>query len=107
MDASGSTTTHLDRGAVAARRAALAARVDDLADERQQVAQAVESMLPGWRGAAAESFRGRWDEWRDGADAVIATLRASLVALDLACADLDGADRAADLTSARLQGRLG
>lgn len=107
MDVSGTSTIHLDRAGVAARRAALAARVDDLTDQRREVAHAVESMLPGWRGAAAESFRTRWDEWREGADAVIAALGADLAALDLAAADLDGADAASGLTSARLQGRLG
>lgn len=106
MDVSGAAL-HLDHAGVANRREALATRVDDLAEQRRQVARAVEAMLPGWRGAAAEEFRARWEAWRDGADGVVAALGASLTVLDLACADLLRADDAADLTSSRLRGRLG
>ena len=107
MDVSGTSTLHLDRAGVAARRDSLAARVADLADQRRQVQQSVEAMLPGWRGAAADGFCSRWQEWRDGADGVIAALGASLDALDLACADLDAADHSRRAASSRLQGRLG
>lgn len=106
MDVSGAAL-HLDHAGVASRREALATRVDDLAEQRRQVARAVEAMLPGWRGAAADSFRSQWEDWRDGADAVVAALDASLAALDLACADLGAADTTSVLGAARLQGRLG
>ena len=106
MDVSG-TTLHLDRAGVAARHRALSARAVDLADEQQRLAEVVRAMLDGWRGDAADAFRGHWEDWRDGAEGVVAALGARLDAVDLACADLDASDAASAVSSSRLRGRLG
>ena len=106
MDVSG-PRLHLDHAGLTARRATLAARLEDLVDERLRVAEDVDSLLRGWRGVAADELRAHWHDWRGGADGVLAALGASLEALDLARADLGGADVRSSAGSTRLAGRLG
>ena len=106
MDVSG-PRLHLDHAGLSAHRAALAARLEDLVDERLRIAEDVDSLLHGWRGVAADELRVHWHDWRHGADGVLAALGASLEALDLARADLDGADVGSSARSARMAGRLG
>lgn len=98
---------HLDHAGLAARRATLAARLVDLVDERVRIAEDVDSLLRGWRGVAADELRAHWHDWREGADGVLVALGASLEALDLTRADLDGADVSSSARSARIVGRLG
>lgn len=82
-------------------------RVGDLAARRSEVGDAVDGLLRGWRGEAADIFRTHWEAWRDGADAVIDDLRHDVAALSLAQADLHQGDSGSSHTSTRLQGRLG
>ena len=106
MDLSG-TTLQLDRAGLAVRHEALSARVADLAAEQHALAQAVGPVLEGWRGDAADAFRAYWQDWRDGAQGVVAAIGADLDAVTLACAEIVGSDTASEASSARLIGRLG
>lgn len=101
------SVVQLDAARFAASSRALGDRVADLAARRAEAADAVEALLCGWRGEAAEAFRTHWESWRDGADEVIDDLRRNVAALSLARDDLDRGDSRAADSSHHLQGRLG
>ncbi|WP_159081279.1 WXG100 family type VII secretion target [Nocardioides sediminis] len=83
------------------------ARAADMATRRAQVGAAVDALLSTWHGAAAERFAGLWEEWRDGADTVIAGLSTSAVALRAARDDVTLADTSSSETHDLLATRLG
>ncbi|HXH78961.1 WXG100 family type VII secretion target [Nocardioides sp.] len=92
---------HLSVGA-----AAVDARAADMAARRTHIEASVDALLASWHGDAADRFARLWEEWRTGADDVIAGLTAGAVALrsardDLCAADASSSD-AHDLLSRRL-----
>jgi WXG100 family type VII secretion target len=86
---------------------ALEARAADMATRRTQVEASVDALLSGWRGAAADRFAGLWEEWRTGADGVIAGLSASAAAVRAARDDVSLADSSSSETHLLLAQRLG
>lgn len=93
---------HLSLGADA-----METRAADMATRRTHIEASVDALLATWHGDAADRFAGLWEEWRSGADGVIASLAASAVALRAARDDVAGADTSASETHDRLAGRLG
>ena len=85
---------------------AVEARAADMVTRRTHIEASVDSLLATWHGDAADRFALLWEEWRDGADDVIAGLAASAAALRAARDDVAGADgtssEAHDLLSRRL-----
>jgi WXG100 family type VII secretion target len=86
---------------------AVEARAADMATRRTRIQASVDALLAGWHGAAADRFAGLWEEWRTGADSVIAGLASSAVALRSARDDVSLADGSSSETHAALGGRLG
>jgi WXG100 family type VII secretion target len=86
---------------------AVEARAADMATRRTQIEASVETLLATWHGDAAGRFALLWEEWRDGADGVIAGLGASAVALRAARDDVSGADGTSSEAHHRLSRRLG
>lgn len=97
----------IDTARFTAGSQALGDRVADLAARRGGVGDAVDHLLRGWRGEAADAFRTHWEAWRDGADEVIDDLRRDVASLSLVRADLDRGDARSTDASTRLSGRLG
>lgn len=100
-------TIKMDQTTLGAGADALAERAADLARAREEVAGAVEAMLAGWRGPAADRFAALWEEWRAAADEVVGSLDGGVAALRLARQDLVAADDASGVRHQRLAGRLG
>jgi uncharacterized protein YukE len=100
-------TIGLDHVRMTAGADALAARAEEMADARAEVAAAVAALLAGWRGPAAERFAGLWEDWCRGADHVVASLAGDVAALRLAHHDLTASDDTAGARHDRLAGRLG
>jgi WXG100 family type VII secretion target len=86
---------------------AVEARATDMAARRARIQASVDVLLATWHGDAADRFAGLWEEWRTGADSVIAGLAASAVALRAARDDVSSADASSTETYDRLAGRLG
>lgn len=86
---------------------AVEVRAADMATRRTQIEASVDALLASWHGAAADRFASLWEEWRDGADGVIAGLAASAVALRAARDDLSLADASSSQAHAHLARRLG
>ena len=86
---------------------AIEARAADMATRRARIEASVDDLLAGWHGDAAHRFAGLWEEWRAGADGVIAGLAASAGALRTARDDVSLADASSSGTHDRLAGRLG
>ena len=101
------STVHLDQARFVASSQALAERLAALTVRRHEVGNAVDALLFGWHGETATTFTTLWESWRESADQVIDDLRRAIGALDLAAADLRGADQVAVGESTRLHGRLG
>lgn len=82
------------------------ARANDMVSRRAHIEASVDALLRSWHGDAADRFARLWEEWRTGADDVIAGLVAGAVALRSARDDLCAADvsssEAHDLLSRRL-----
>ena len=97
----------IDTARFTAGSQALGERVVDLAARRDEVGDAVDHLLRGWRGEAAIAFRARWEAWRDGADEVIDDLRRDVASLSVVRADLHHVDAESSAASTRLSGRLG
>jgi WXG100 family type VII secretion target len=96
----------LDRAAHAAASSDLAARLAGLDERRRSAELAIDVLLSSWCGEAATHFASRWQEWDAGARDVIDALSALLGAVDLARADVDGADASGAEAAERLLGRL-
>jgi WXG100 family type VII secretion target len=86
---------------------AVEARAADMATRRAEIEASVDGLLAGWRGDAASRFADLWEEWRTGADEVIANLSASSVALRSARDDVSLADASSSVTHELLSRRLG
>lgn len=97
----------LDHARFTAGADALAARAEEMADARGEVAAAVAALLAGWRGPAAERFAGLWEDWCRGADDVAGALAGGVAALRLVHQELAAADDAVAVHHDRLAGRLG
>ena len=102
-----SGTLQLDPARFGAGRRALTDRLADLTARRTEVGEAVDALLRGLRGEAADSFRVGWEEWRAAADEVIAGLGRQLSALAAVDADVVRSDDDAAVAAAGLRGRLG
>ena len=97
----------LDPAHLALGADAVEARAADMAARRARIEASVEALLAGWHGDAAARFARLWEEWRTGADGVIAGLAASAVALRSARDDASTADASASGTHDLLCRRLG
>jgi WXG100 family type VII secretion target len=86
---------------------AIQARADEMAVRRTHIEASVDSLLATWRGDAASRFAALWEEWRDGADTVIAGLSAGAVAVRDVRDDLCGADSRSSEIHDLLSRRLG
>ncbi len=86
---------------------AVEARAADMATRRTRIEASVDALLATWHGDAADRFAVLWEEWRSGADGVIAGLAASAVALRAARDDVSSTDASSSETHDRLAGRLG
>ena len=86
---------------------AVEARAADMTTRRTQIEASVDALLAGWHGAAADRFDGLWEEWRDGADRVIAGLAASAISLRAARDEVSLADASSSETHSHLARRLG
>lgn len=78
-----------------------------MATRRTQIEASVDALLSTWHGAAADRFAELWDDWRDGADTVIAGLSSSAVALRAARDDATLADTSSSESHDLLARRLG
>jgi WXG100 family type VII secretion target len=79
----------------------------DLVAERRSLAGTVDGLLGGgWSGVAADEYRQAWNEWRDGADQVLAALHASSELMGQTRAAYLSGDDASVATTAPLQARL-
>lgn len=100
-----------DAAALARAQAMIADIAADLVKERAALDRSVSGLLgAGWSGAAAEEYRQAWDDWRQGADEVLAALRTESELLGSTRAAYLASDDASVRTSlpisARLQDRL-
>ena len=86
---------------------AVEARAADMAARRTQIEASVDALLAGWHGAAADRFAQLWEEWRGGADGVIAGLASSAGALRSARDDVSLVDTSSSETHSLLSRRLG
>ena len=86
---------------------AVEARAADMATRRTRIGASVDALLATWHGDAADRFAGLWEEWRSGADGVIAGLASSAVALRAAHDDVLSTEVSSSETHDRLAGRLG
>jgi uncharacterized protein YukE len=102
-----SGTIVLDADSQAATCHDLRSRLADLEERRSAAARTVAALLETWHGAAAAGFGERWEQWDEGAAAVMESLGASLAALDLARADVLATDARRGESAAVLAGRLG
>ncbi|MCF6376462.1 WXG100 family type VII secretion target [Nocardioides KLBMP 9356] len=89
----------------AASTADLRDRLEDLDARRRRADHSIEAVLASWRGSAADAFRERWEEWSRATAAVVDDLAAAAQALDLARADLVGADVASAGATRRVEER--
>ena len=103
MILSGSVTLHMADHAAATDD--LRARLGDLDARRRRADRSIEAVLASWRGAAADAFRETWEGWSSATASLVDDLAAAAQALDLARADLAGADAASSGSSRRLEGR--
>ena len=102
-----SGTVTLDPAAHATSTDSLRTRLSDLEERRLSAGRSIELVLATWRGEAAETFRGKWEEWDRGAQEVIDQLRHSLAALDQFRSAMTGVDGVSAEAATRLGGRLG
>lgn len=86
----------------AATTAELRARLEDLDVRRRRADRSIEAVLATWRGAAADAFRARWEEWSAATAGVVDDLAVAAQALDLARADAVGADASSEQRTRRL-----
>jgi WXG100 family type VII secretion target len=86
---------------------AVEARAADMATRRTQIGVSVDALLSTWHGAAADRFAALWQDWRDGADTVIAGLSTSAGTLRAARDDLTLADTSSSEAHDLLAKRLG
>jgi WXG100 family type VII secretion target len=86
---------------------AVEARAADMATRRTQIGASVDALLSTWHGAAADRFAALWEDWRYGADTVIAGLSTSAVTLRAARDDLTLADTSSSEAHDLLAKRLG
>jgi WXG100 family type VII secretion target len=82
-------------------------RAADMAARRAQIEAWVDALLADWPGVAADRFAQLWEEWREGADGVIAGLASSAGALRSARDDVSLADTSSSDTHSLLSRRLG
>ena len=100
-------TITLDQASFTAQTRAIASRADAMSERRKELELDVEQLLASWRGAAADRFAEAWQEWRDGADGVIASLAARTESLVATRDDLAATDVRVAADGARLRRRLG
>ncbi|MBL0749281.1 WXG100 family type VII secretion target [Nocardioides baculatus] len=86
----------------AATTAELRARLEDLDLRRRRADRSIEAVLATWRGAAADAFRARWEEWSAATAGVVDDLAVAAQALDLARADAVAADASSEQRTRRL-----
>ena len=86
---------------------ALEERAADMATRCDRIEASVDALLAGWHGDAAVRFAARWQEWRAGADGVVAGLAASAAAIRSARDDASRADASVSETHDLLSRRLG
>jgi WXG100 family type VII secretion target len=81
---------------------------DDLDRGRNTLHRSFGTFLGGgWKGEAAHSFVGAWDDWSDGVGTVLGALHSIADLLETHGRDLRGQDGGAELSMTNLHGRLG
>lgn len=105
-------TLQLDHATFDRTVADLRATADELRATQRRLEGEVATVLDGgWRGSAASSFAGGWEEWRAGAADVLDGLEAMAALLAAAHRDLTSTDLAAgaglDAVASRIVERLG
>jgi WXG100 family type VII secretion target len=100
-------TITIDHESFTARTHTIGSRADAMAERRREIERDVERLLASWRGGAADRFAEAWQQWRDAADGMIASLIARTESLCATLDDLGDTDGSAGDSAARLRGRLG
>lgn len=100
-------TIALDHDRFGAHTRTLSARAEAMTEQRREIELDVERLLASWQGVAAGRFAEAWQEWRDGADGVIAALVARTDSLHATRDDLAATDSNVGDSGDRLRGRLG
>jgi WXG100 family type VII secretion target len=100
-------TLNADHSAFRSTVADLRTAAEQLSSDRDRAARSVDALLGTWSGTVATAYAAGWEDWRAGADRVLAGLTAMARLLEAVDADLTAVDLAAGSALGRLAARLG